>query len=75
MNHLEECFITSQDERIVRKAHDGVWKGKRYYDCEPNKGMFVPMKNLKPFNEGMKKRRSAGTYIYKMYMFIYGCCQ
>ena len=47
----------------MKNAHDGVWNGRKYYDCEPNKGMFVQMKNLKPFNEGMKKRCSAGMYV------------
>ena len=56
----------------MRNAHDGVWNGKRYYDCEPNKGTFVSLKDLKPFNERMKKRCSAGTYVatYKVYMYV-----
>lgn len=46
----------------MKNAHDGVWKGKKYYDCEPNRGTFVPLKNLKLCNEGVRKC-SAGTYI------------
>ena len=63
-------MYTSQYGVIVRDAHDGVWNGVRYYDCEPNKGMFVSLKNVKPFNKEMKKRCSEGMYVhnYKEYL-------
>lgn len=45
----------------MREAHDGVWNGKRYYNCEFNRGTFVLLKDLTPCNK-MTRRRSAGIY-------------
>ena len=60
---IATLLFTSQDESIVRNAHDGVWNGVRYYDCQQNRGSFVPLKDLKPCNEG-KRKCSAGTYVH-----------
>ena len=43
----------------MKGAHDGVWNGTRYYACEPNRGIFVPMLDVEPFNAG-KRKGSAG---------------
>jgi len=51
-----------QDESVEKGAHDGVWNGIKYYDCKHNRGIFVPLINLKPHNE-VKEKLSAGNHI------------
>ena len=46
---------------MVEDCNDGVWFGVRYYDCKPNRGMFVHLSELKPARRMMKI--TEGTYI------------
>ena len=47
-------IIFLQYADVEEDCDDGVWFGVKYYDCKPNKGMFVHLSELKPAMRKMK---------------------
>ncbi len=43
------CFSAQQEEPIAGGS-DGTWRqtGEKYFHCEDCKGMYAPLRNLKP---------------------------
>jgi len=39
-------YMQEEDVNII--PSDGVWAGKKYFGCKPNRGMFVSLQELHP---------------------------